>query len=171
MIGVNQRIELKTLEHDIVALRLDVARQPRIANHRFVPRQLTEQSTLFFGHRDLHLDTPNQIHIARTTKKSQTLSRGFPLKVVGRRGDWLQVQDFENDKGWILRTLTSSTPYHIVKVKTANVRSQPTTSSRIVGKVSYGDALKTLERKSGWVKVQRDGGLRGWISRKLLWGW
>jgi hypothetical protein len=74
MIGVNQRIELKTLEHDIVALRLDVARQPRIANHRFVPRQLTEQSTLFFGHRDLHLDTPNQIHIARTTKKSQTLS-------------------------------------------------------------------------------------------------
>lgn len=99
------------------------------------------------------------------------LSRGFPLKVVGRRGDWLQVQDFENDKGWILRTLTSSTPYHIVKVKTANVRSQPTTSSRILGTVSYGDALKTLERKGGWVKVQRDGGLRGWISRALLWGW
>jgi hypothetical protein len=39
-----------------------------------VPRQLAEQSALFFGHRDLHLDTPNQIHIARTTKKSQTLS-------------------------------------------------------------------------------------------------
>jgi len=99
------------------------------------------------------------------------LSRGFPLKVVGQRGDWLQVQDFENDKGWILRTLTSSTPYHIVKVKTANVRSQPSTSSRVLGKVSYGDALKTLERRSGWVKVQRDGRLRGWISRALLWGW
>ncbi|MFN4018635.1 MAG: SH3 domain-containing protein [Reyranella sp.] len=99
------------------------------------------------------------------------LSRGFPLKVVGKRGDWLQVQDFENDKGWILRTLTSTTPYHIVKVKTANVRSQPTTRSRILGKVSYGDALKTLERKGGWVKIQRDGGLRGWISRALLWGW
>jgi SH3-like domain-containing protein len=99
------------------------------------------------------------------------LSRGFPLKVVGRRGDWLQVLDFENDKGWILRTLTSGTAYHIVKVKTANLRSQPTTSSRIVGRVSYGDALRTLERKSGWVKVQRDGGLQGWISRNLLWGW
>ena len=69
MIGVNQTIELKTLEHDIVALRLDVARQPCIANHRFVPRQLAEQSALFFGHRDLLLDTPNQIHIARTRKK------------------------------------------------------------------------------------------------------
>ena len=99
------------------------------------------------------------------------LSRGFPLTVIGRRGDWLQDQDFENDKRWVLRALTGSTPYHIVKVKTANMRSQPSTSSRILGKVSYGDALKTLERKSGWVKVQRDGGLRGWISRTLLWGW
>jgi len=99
------------------------------------------------------------------------LGRGFPLKVVGRRGDWLQVQDFENDKGWILRTLTGNTAYHIVKVKSANMRSQPTTSSRIVGKFSYGDTLRTLERRSGWVKVQRDGGLRGWVSRQLLWGW
>ncbi len=99
------------------------------------------------------------------------LGRGFPLKGVGRRGDWLQVRDFENDNGWIQRHLTGSTPYHIVKVKIANMRSQPNTSSRIVGKVLYGDPVKTLERKSGWVKVQRDGGLRGWISRKLLWGW
>jgi SH3-like domain-containing protein len=99
------------------------------------------------------------------------LGRGYPLKVVGRRGNWLQVRDFENDKGWILRQLTSSTPYHIVKVKTANMRSQPTTSSRIIGKFSYGDTLRTLERRSGWIKVQREGGLRGWISRQLLWGW
>lgn len=99
------------------------------------------------------------------------LGRGFPLKVVRRRGDWLQVQDFENDKGWVLGALTGKTPYHIVKVKTANVRSQPSTSSRIVGKVSYGDTLKTLERRTGWIKVQRDGGIRGWISRQLLWGW
>ncbi len=99
------------------------------------------------------------------------LGRGYPLKVVGRRGDWLEVRDFENDKGWILRRLTSSTPYHIVKVKVANMRSQPTTSSPIVGKFSYGDTLKTIERRSDWVKVQREGGLRGWISRKLLWGW
>lgn len=99
------------------------------------------------------------------------LSRGFPLKIVGRRGDWLQVEDFEKDKGWVLRTLTSNTPYHIVKVKSANMRSQPTTASRIVGKVSYGDTLKTLERRTGWVKVQRDGSVRGWVSRHLLWGW
>jgi len=99
------------------------------------------------------------------------LSQGYPLKVVGRRGNWLEVRDFENDKGWIYRPLTSSTPYHVVKVKVANLRSQPSMSGRIIGKFVYGDALRTLERKSGWVKVQRDGGLRGWVARRLLWGW
>jgi len=99
------------------------------------------------------------------------LGRGYPLKVVGRRGDWLEVRDFENDKGWIHRRLTSSTPYHIVKVKVANMRSRSTTGSRIIGRFFYGDTLRTLERKSGWVKVQREGGLRGWVARRLLWGW
>lgn len=98
------------------------------------------------------------------------LDRGYPLKVVGRRGDWLEVRDFENDKGWIQRRLTSSTPYHIVKVKIANMRSQPTTSGRIIAKLVYGVTLKTLERRSDWVKVQHEG-LRGWVARRLLWGW
>ncbi len=89
------------------------------------------------------------------------LGLGYPLRVVGRRGDWLEVRDFENDKGWINRLLTSSTPYHIVKVKVANMRSQPTTRSRIIGKLVYGNTLRTLERKSGWVMVQREGGPRG----------
>lgn len=99
------------------------------------------------------------------------LSQGYPLKVVGQRGSWLEVRDFENDKGWIYRPLTSSTPYHVVKVKVANLRSQPTLRGRIIAKLVYGDALRTLERKSGWVKVQREGGLRGWVARRLLWGW
>ncbi len=99
------------------------------------------------------------------------LSHGYPLRVIGRRGSWFEVRDFENDRGWIYRSLTSTTPYHIVKVKVANLRSQPTTRSRILAKLAYGDVLRTLTRKSDWVKVQREGGLRGWVARSLLWGW
>ncbi|TXL74420.1 peptide-binding protein [Vineibacter terrae] len=99
------------------------------------------------------------------------VSNGYPLKVVGERGKWLEVRDFENDGGWIYRPLTASTPYFIVNAKVANLRSQPTTRSRILAKLAYGDLLKTLERKSNWVKVQREGGLRGWIARHLVWGW
>jgi SH3-like domain-containing protein len=99
------------------------------------------------------------------------LGRGYPLSVIGRRGSWLHVRDFENDRGWVYRPLTSSTPYHIVKVKIANLRSAPTTRSRIIAKLAYGDVLRTLERAKDWVKVQRQGGSRGWVARRLLWGW
>ena len=99
------------------------------------------------------------------------LGEGYPLKVIGRRGDWLHVSDFESDSGWIHRSVTGSTPYHIVKVDVANLRSKPTTSSRILAKLEYGDVLRTLERKNNWVKVRREGGLRGWVARRLLWGW
>jgi SH3-like domain-containing protein len=72
---------------------------------------------------------------------------------------------------WTLSKGYPLTPHYIVKVKVANLRSQPTTRSRVVAKLAYGDVLRTLERKSDWVKVQRQGGLRGWVARTLLWGW
>ena len=99
------------------------------------------------------------------------LGRGYPLRVIGSQGSWLKVIDFENDTGWISQPLTSHTPHHVVKVKVANMRSEPSTGSRIVAKLAYGDVLKTLKRSGAWVKLQREGGLRGWVARGLLWGW
>lgn len=99
------------------------------------------------------------------------LKKGYPLKVIKRKGDWLQVQDYENDRGWVSRALTSRTPYHVVKSNIVNIRSGPGTSYRIVGKAEQGDLLRTREKKSDWVKVQPASGKSGWVSRKLVWGW
>lgn len=99
------------------------------------------------------------------------LSRGYPLEVTGRRGSWLKVRDFENDTGWVYRPLTGRTRHHIVKSDRANVRSGPGTSHRIVGQATYGEIVRTTERRQQWVKVRRADGPSGWISRKLLWGW
>lgn len=99
------------------------------------------------------------------------LARGYPLEVLGRQGNWLKVRDFENDVGWVYRTLTGRKPHMVVKAKVANIRSAPTTRSRIVGKAEYGEVLRTVERRSGWTKVRNETGLVGWVSRKLLWGW
>ena len=99
------------------------------------------------------------------------LGKGYPLEVTSRKGNWLQVRDFENDKGWIYRPLVGKTAHLVVKVDVANVRSAPNTSSRILGKVEYGELLRTLDRRSQWVRVQRENGARGWVSRGLLWGW
>jgi SH3-like domain-containing protein len=99
------------------------------------------------------------------------LNRGYPLRVLQNKGDWLKVIDFEKDTGWIHRSLISSTPFHIVQAKGANMRSRPSTSSRIMARLVYGEVLRTLEHNGGWVKLQRSGGLRGWVAQRLLWGW
>ncbi len=100
-----------------------------------------------------------------------SLTRGYPLEVVGRRGSWYKVRDFERDQGWVYRSLTSTTPHHIVRARVANIRSAPGTRSRIIGKAAYGDVVRTLEKTQGWVKIRREGGLIGWVARNLLWGW
>lgn len=100
-----------------------------------------------------------------------TLTRGYPLEVTGRQGQWLKVRDFENDAGWVYRPLLGKTPHMVVRSRVANVRSAPGTRSRILAKADHGEVLRTLEHRQDWVKVQREGGLKGWIARRLLWGW
>ena len=99
------------------------------------------------------------------------LSRGYPLSVLGRKGSWIKVRDFENDRGWVLRSLTSRTPHHIVSANVVNLRGTPSSRSRIVGQARYGDVLRTLERRGEWVKVRHMRGTTGWVARRLLWGW
>lgn len=99
------------------------------------------------------------------------LNRGYPLKVLKRKGRWLQVQDFENDKGWVARNLTGRTPYHVVKSRIVNIRKGPGTGYAIVGQAEYGELLKTRSKKRGWVNVERTDGQPGWVARRLLWGW
>lgn len=100
-----------------------------------------------------------------------TLARGYPLKVTGREGHWLQVQDFEGDTGWVLARLTGRKAHMVVKVDRANIRKGPSTRQRIVGSAQYGEVLRTLEQRGSWVRVRQTEGATGWVARRLLWGW
>ena len=99
------------------------------------------------------------------------LSQGYPLEVTGRKGSWLKVRDFENDKGWVYRPLVNKTPHHVVKSRVANIRSAPGTHSRVLGQAVHGEVLRTVGTRSQWVHVQQNGGVKGWVASRLLWGW
>jgi SH3-like domain-containing protein len=104
------------------------------------------------------------------------LGKGFPLKVIGSKGSWLKVSDFESDVGWIYKNLVSRKPHLIVKMHKnstckINFRSGPGAKYKIVGKAEYGVVFETLVRQKGWVKVRHETGLTGWVKRSLLWGW
>jgi SH3-like domain-containing protein len=98
------------------------------------------------------------------------LTQGFPLKVLERRGRWVRVKDFENDIGWIAASLTHAVPHHIVKSQVANVRRGPGAGHARLAQLKYGDVVRTLEKRAGWVRVRHDQ-TEGWVSQNLLWGW
>jgi SH3-like domain-containing protein len=99
------------------------------------------------------------------------LKKGYPLQITQRKGNWVQVRDFEGDTGWVARSLTGNAPHHVVKAKVANIRSGPGTQHRLVGKADYGEVLRTQEKRADWVRVDRAEGPDGWIAKSLLWGW
>jgi len=96
------------------------------------------------------------------------LPAGYPLKILSRKGEWLKVRDFENDRGWIFSSLVSKTPYVIVKVKQGNVRSGPGTNYDKVGSVVREVILKQVKRDGNWVKIQHPQ-LSGWVYKNLIW--
>lgn len=100
------------------------------------------------------------------------LGKGYPLKIVTTKGHWLKVTDFENDTGWVYKSLVGRTPYLVVKKKIVNLRSGPSKNNKIVRQAQKGVVFRTLEKKGSWVKVKHEEEkVTGWVLRSLLWGW
>ena len=107
---------------------------------------------------------------SRSAEVLWQLGRGYPLAVLGRKGSWIHVVDFENDKGWVAARLTSRTPHVIVRSPSANVRKGPGTRHRVLRRAEYGEVFRILDRRKSWVRVRGEDGRTGWIARGLLWG-
>ena len=100
------------------------------------------------------------------------VGRYYPLQVVGSKGEWLKVRDFEGDGGWILARLTSKTPTMIAKRPGVNIRKGPGKNHPIAGRAEYGQVFITRKKQGGWVRVELpEGKGQGWVDRSLLWGW
>ena len=87
------------------------------------------------------------------------LGSGYPLQVRQRKGNWLQVRDFESTLGWVHAPLTSKKAHLIV------------TSYKKIGQLEQHEVVRTLKKSGRWAHVQREGGQKGWIARSLAWGW
>lgn len=105
------------------------------------------------------------------SKVKWVLGKGFPLKVIASKGQWLKVKDFEDDVGWVYKPLTSRKPHMVVKKKLVNIRSGPGEKYKIVAQARYGVVFRTIKQVKGWAKIKHQDNISGWVARKLIWGW
>jgi len=104
-----------------------------------------------------------------TDKVVWQVFESFPLEIIERQGKWLNVVDFEGDKGWIYETLVTSKKTVIVNVETANMRSGPSTNDSIIATVKKGVVFEPIEMKNDWIKVRYKNELTGWMHNSLVW--
>lgn len=98
------------------------------------------------------------------------LFAGYPLKITTRQGDWLKVIDYENDSGWIHKSLVDAGNTVIVSGnKSVNMRADPNTKSNVIATVDRGVVMTKLESQGKWLKLKHSSGLIGWIYKPLLW--
>jgi len=94
---------------------------------------------------------------------------GYPLEILKRDGKWVNVVDFEGDKGWIYDTLISSKKTVIVNVDNGNMRAGASTDDPIIATVKKGVVFDPLEMHGDWIKVRYKNDITGWMHNSLLW--
>jgi SH3-like domain-containing protein len=92
-----------------------------------------------------------------------------PILTLKMEGAWYQFKDFENDRGWIHKSLVADIPAVITARAKCNVRQGPGTGYKIAFTVENGVPFRVLDRRGKWLKVQHADGDRGWIHSSLVW--
>jgi len=92
-----------------------------------------------------------------------------PIRIIKKSGAWYRFRDFEQDEGWIHKSLVSKIRTVITKKKKSNIRSGPGTRHKIVFTVEKGIPFRVIKRKGSWIFIEHADGDKGWIYEALVW--
>jgi SH3-like domain-containing protein len=90
--------------------------------------------------------------------------------LLDREGNWLRVGDYENEEGWIYKSLLSRVPAVVIISQKANIRSGPGMEHPVAWVAEKESSLKVLDMRGEWFKVSDGEETLGWIHRDVTWG-
>jgi SH3-like domain-containing protein len=93
----------------------------------------------------------------------------YPILVIDKSDPWYQFKDFENDTGWVHKSLVGDVETIITMKDLCNIRSGPGTGEKILFTVNKGIPFKVLEHKAHWLHIEHGDGDQGWIHDSLVW--
>ncbi len=94
------------------------------------------------------------------------------LDVISKEKDWLQV-NFGNSTGWVASWYTTTESLELTnkqivsKVNQLNVRTEPTTSSAVIGQLQEGDSADAYKSQGDWIEIDFQG-RKGWINESYI---
>ncbi|MBS4222542.1 N-acetylmuramoyl-L-alanine amidase [Lederbergia citrea] len=100
-------------------------------------------------------------------KKGET----YPIESI--KSGWYEIRLSSGKKGWIADWLAkkqaakSEIKTGIINVDLLNIRSEPSLSGVIIGKMHQGDPVKVLEEKNGWSQIEFQSG-EAWANSNYI---
>ncbi len=92
-----------------------------------------------------------------------------PFIVIGKKGKWYEVKDFEGDTAWIHSSLLGKINTVISTKSKCNVREKGNSNSPVVLRAERGVPFKVLKRNGDWIRIKHADGETGWIHKSLVW--
>ncbi|WP_255452263.1 N-acetylmuramoyl-L-alanine amidase [Sporosarcina sp. ANT_H38] len=119
----------------------------------------------------------NSVHIRSgpglTYSVTGSLSQGEQVDVISTSGDWYQIQ-LGNSSGWIASWLTASADHSngtstaiVSQVNQLNVRSSPSSSSAVLGRMAAGDEAVMTGQDGEWASITFNG-TNGWVHTDYI---
>lgn len=96
------------------------------------------------------------------------LPSGYPLRVLDRKEEWILVQDYEGDRGWILNSFVGDRSTVIVRVREAKIREAPGRSAAELGTAGREVIFRKTGTQGDWVRVSHSK-VDGWVHKSLVW--
>jgi len=93
----------------------------------------------------------------------------YPVNVIEKKNSWYHFIDFEDDKGWVHKSLVGKIDAVITKKDLCNIRSGPGTGNKILFTVEKGIPFKVIKRQGHWLYVEHADKDSGWIHETLVW--
>jgi SH3-like domain-containing protein len=93
----------------------------------------------------------------------------YPILVTKKLEQWYLFKDFEDDIGWVHKSLIGNVEAIITNKDLCNIRSGPGTNNKILFTVEKGIPFKVLEHKGSWLHIEHADGDKGWIHDSLVW--
>lgn len=100
------------------------------------------------------------------------VNKNEQLVVIGKENDWIQVK-YGNTTGWVASWYTSSKSTQmenqqiVSKVNNLNVRTEPSTSSSVIGQLQKGDQLPVFTTEGEWIEISFQGN-KAWVNQAYV---
>ncbi len=97
----------------------------------------------------------------------------LPMKVLREYEDWMCLQDFQGEQGWVHRRLCSRRKRYVITLKDVSVYKSNNERSKVLAFVDQGVCVELKRQKAEWCRVclvDKKRKVRGWLMAQNVWG-